>query len=176
MAQTGGNGLWRWLVGGLVGGGVLLGLLVAAYAIGYHRGERHAHGPEPASATTAPATTQPAETQPAATSPSTLSPAQALARGKKLYTADGCSGCHTLNGSASSGPTFKSLAGSKVALANGSTVTADDAYLAQSITDPDAQIVDGYQPGIMSAAAAGLDLKARPDDVQALVAFIDTRK
>ncbi len=55
-------------------------------------------------------------------------------------------------------------------------MTADAAYIEQSITDPDAQIVKGYQPGIMSAAVAGFDLSAKPDDVQALVAFIEAQK
>jgi cytochrome c2 len=68
-----------------------------------------------------------------------------------LYASLGCQGCHTLDGSKSSGPTFKGLAGSKVQLANGQTVTADDAYLLESILDPDKQIVKGYQPGVMSS-------------------------
>ena len=35
------DGLWRWLLGGLAAGGVILGLLIAAYAVGYHRGQHH---------------------------------------------------------------------------------------------------------------------------------------
>lgn len=181
MAQGSSDGLWRWLVGGLVGGAVLLGLLVAAYAIGYHRGEHHGRPTTAAPATTAPpapaapATTAAATTAPATTAAPPPSSAQAVARGRKLYESDACAGCHTLDGSASSGPTFKGLAGSRVALADGSTVTADDAYLERSITDPDAQIVKGYQSGIMSAAVSGFDFGAKAADVSALVAFIDAQ-
>ena len=57
-------------------------------------------------------------------------------------------------------------------LTDGSTVTADDAYLARAITDPDAQVVKGYQSGIMSAAIAAKGLGSKPSDVQALVAYI----
>ncbi|HVP75390.1 MAG TPA: cytochrome c [Gaiellaceae bacterium] len=180
MAQSqSGDGLGRWLLGGLVVGGIVLGLLVAAYAIGYHRGKDHARvvAPKPA-ATTTTTTPQPAPTttQAAPTTTSTASPAQLAARGKQLYTSDGCSACHSLSGSAGAGPTLKGLAGSSVALADGSTVTADAGYLARSITNPDAQVVKGYQPGVMSAAVASHDLSAKPADVQALVAFITAQR
>ena len=55
-------------------------------------------------------------------------------------------------------------------------VTADDAYLARSISDPDAQIVKGYRAGLMAAAIAGFDLAHKPDDIRALVAFIKSQK
>ena len=38
-AGGGSDGLWRWLVGGLVGGAVVLSLLVASYPIGHNRDE-----------------------------------------------------------------------------------------------------------------------------------------
>jgi cytochrome c oxidase subunit 2 len=71
--------------------------------------------------------------------------------GEGLYASLGCQGCHSLDGTKSSGPTFKGLAGSQVQLSNGQTVTADDAYLLESILDPDKLIVKGYQPGVMSS-------------------------
>jgi mono/diheme cytochrome c family protein len=71
--------------------------------------------------------------------------------GKDLYTSLGCLNCHTLDGSPSSGPTFKGLFGSKVKLTNGQTVMADEAYLLESILDPDKEIVQGYQPGGMTS-------------------------
>ena len=99
-----------------------------------------------------------------------------VARGKGLYTADGCSACHSLTGSSSVGPSFKDLAGSTVTLTSGQTVTADDAYLERSIADPDAQIVNGYRTGVMSAAIGSYDLNAKPNDIRALVAFIKSQK
>jgi len=177
MAQgQGGDGLMRWLLGGLVAGGIVLGLLIAAYAIGYHRGEAHARGGAAAPAATTAATTTESTPATTAASPGTTtaaaSPAELAARGKELYANDGCSACHSLTGSAGAGPTFKGLAGSSVALTDGTTVTADDAYLAQSVTDADAQVVKGYRPGIMPAAVAPYGFPGKPQDVQALVAFI----
>lgn len=171
----GGDGLWRWLVGGLAAGGVVLGLLIGAYAVGHHRGEDKKAAP-PATQTTAPqATTTAPATTTAAAGPVPVT-AALVARGKTLYSADGCAACHSLNGSAGAGPTLQGADGRSVELTDGTTVTADDAYLQTSITDPDAQIVKGYGPGVMSAAISGFDLTSKPNDVQALVAFIKTQK
>lgn len=74
------------------------------------------------------------------------------------------------------GPTVKGLAGNRVQLSDGSTVTADDAYLAKAITDPDAEIVNGYQKGIMAGAISSFGLANKPQDVAALVAFIKAQR
>ena len=50
--------------------------------------------------------------------PVTVTPAL-VARGKTLYTSDGCSACHSLTGAAGAGPSFKGLAGSTITLTNG---------------------------------------------------------
>jgi cytochrome c551/c552 len=175
------DGLWRWLLGGLLGGGAILGLLIAAYAIGYHRGQHH-HARTRASATSTAAT----PTTTAAPTSSTPSPAPApgpvqatpalVARGKALYSTDGCSACHSLTGTAGAGPSFKGVAGSKVMLETGQTITADDAYLQQSIASPDVQIVKGFRAGVMPAAIANYNLGGKLDDVRALVAFIKSQK
>jgi mono/diheme cytochrome c family protein len=167
------DGLGRWLVGGLAGGAAVLGLLIAAYAIGYSRGQDQAT-PKTGAVTTTSAST-------ATTSkPTTLGPVQVtpalVARGKALYTGDGCSGCHSLSGTPGAGPSFKGLAGGTSTLTTGQTITADDAYLERSIADPDAQIVKGYHQGIMAPAVEGLSLNAKPDDIRALVAFIKSQK
>ena len=163
VESTGSDGLVRWLIGGLVVGGIVLGLLVGSYEIGYHRGQTHARS----AATTA-----------APPSSTTTTPAGggAGARGEELFSSDGCSACHSLNGTKGVGPTVKGLAGSRVELSDGSTVTADDTYLAKSITDPDAQIVVGYQKGVMTAGVSSFGLNSKPDDVDALVAFIKTER
>jgi mono/diheme cytochrome c family protein len=169
------DGLWRWLLGGLAGGAVILGLLVAAYAIGYQRGHHHSatsatNAPPPATTTT-PTT----PSAPAGIGPVTVTPAL-VARGKTLYTSDSCSGCHSLNGTAGAGPSFKDLAGSSTTLDNGQTVMADDAYLERSIVDPNAQIVKGFHAGLMAPAIASFDLANKPDDIRALVAYIKSQK
>jgi mono/diheme cytochrome c family protein len=172
---TGADGLWRWLLGGLVGGGAILGLLVAAYAIGYHRGHE---GSTPAArnehATTSTAAPN-ASSKPAAIGTVTVTP-ELVERGKALYDANGCSGCHSLTGAAGAGPSFKDLAGGTSTLDNQQMVTADDAYLERSISEPDSQIVKGYRAGLMASAIAGFDLAHKPDDIRALVAFIKSQK
>jgi cytochrome c oxidase subunit II len=172
----GADGLWRWLVGGLIAGGAILGLLIGAYAVGHHRGEDSAAAPA-APQTTVPQTTTAAPTTTASAAAGPVPVTAALvARGKTLYSADGCIACHSLDGSAGAGPTLKGAGGRSVELADGTTVTAEDAYLQKSITDPDADIVKGYSAGIMSAATSGFDLTSKPDDVRALVAFLKSQK
>ena len=75
------------------------------------------------------------------------------AAGRQLAEQLGCQLCHSTNGSAGVGPTWLNLAGAQVKLADGRTVTADDAFLLRSILDPDAEIVSGYRPGVMSASS-----------------------
>ena len=167
------DGLWRWLVGGLVAGAVILGLAIAAYEFGYDQGRDHqAETVHPSVGTTS--TTPNTSPLPAA---ATVTPTPELvARGKALYSTDGCSACHSLTGAAGAGPTFKGLAGSTSTLANDQMITADDAYLQRSISDPDSQIVKSYRAGLMTPAIAGFDLSRKPDDIRALIAFIKSQK
>jgi cytochrome c oxidase subunit II len=114
-----------------------------------------------------------------ATSPPTVSPSPTqspsgnpalVAQGKSLSASLGCMSCHSIDGSAGIGPTWKGLSGSQVALTNGQTVSATDAYLLSSIQDPDAQIVAGYKAGIMSAVIKPGSVSAA--DAAALIAYI----
>jgi cytochrome c2 len=174
-SHAGSDRLLPWLIGGLIGGAIVLGLLIAAYEIGYHRGQHHAHtapSTAPAQTTSTATSTTPAA---GALGPVTVTPAL-VARGKTLYTADGCAACHSLTGAAGAGPSLKGIAGSQVALTNGSTVTADDAYLEQSITNADAKIVKGYGAGMMTAAIQSFNLAATPDDIRALIAYIKSQR
>lgn len=92
--------------------------------------------------------------------------------GEGLYASLGCQGCHSIDGSASSGPTFKGLFNSMVALSNGQKVKAEEQYLLDSILDPDKQIVKSYQPGVMSAAVPKGSVPQ--DQAQQLVDYIKT--
>jgi cytochrome c oxidase subunit II len=75
--------------------------------------------------------------------------ADPVARGQKWATAFGCQACHSVDGAKSVGPTWKALFGSQVELADGTTVAGDDAYLRNSIINPNAQIHTGFQPNLM---------------------------
>jgi cytochrome c oxidase subunit 2 len=110
-----------------------------------------------------------------ATTPTAQPPAPAselVSTGKGLYTSKGCNACHSLNGSRIVGPTWKGLAGSSVKLNNGSTVSADAAYLLASIENADKQIVAGYRPGVMSGTIPPGSVSVA--DAKALVAFIQS--
>ena len=65
--------------------------------------------------------------------------------GERLFTQLACVTCHFSDGKGR-GPSLNGVYGAKVLLADGSTVTADDAYIRESILLPQAKIVAGFQP------------------------------
>ncbi len=69
--------------------------------------------------------------------------------GRALYEKLACQTCHGVNGSGGGvGPKLENLMGSKVDLADGSRVIADENYIRESILKPNAKIVQGY-PAVM---------------------------
>jgi cytochrome c oxidase subunit 2 len=66
--------------------------------------------------------------------------------GKNVYEGKACNTCHSLDGSAKVGPSFKGLWGRQEALADGTTVTVDENYVRESVLQPNAKVVKGYQP------------------------------
>ncbi|HJR79426.1 MAG TPA: cytochrome c oxidase subunit II [Anaerolineales bacterium] len=70
-------------------------------------------------------------------------------RGQALVAANGCAACHSTTGTQGIGPTWRGLFGHEVPLADGTTVIADEAYLAESIHDPQAKIVEGFETQLM---------------------------
>lgn len=75
-----------------------------------------------------------------------------LERGHQLYQTMGCMACHSTDGAilGKTGPTWKGLYGSIRKLAGGKTAVADEDYLRESITNPDAKKLDGYEAGMPS--------------------------
>ncbi|HEX7973535.1 MAG TPA: cytochrome c oxidase subunit II [Anaerolineales bacterium] len=71
-----------------------------------------------------------------------LPPAQA---GEQLFTQMGCASCH-VSGAGTTAPSLNGLFGNPVTLADGSTVTADENYIRESILLPQRKIVAGYGP------------------------------
>lgn len=69
--------------------------------------------------------------------------------GKRLVAQNGCVACHSIDGSAGIGPTWKGLFGSQVPLADGSSAPGDEDYIAESIKNPNARIHAGFQPNAM---------------------------
>lgn len=156
---TGVIGLWLWTANTAAFGSAVFGApnQVAAGAPG-------------AVAAAAPSGAAP---KPGEAAPAGGQDAQLVARGQQLANQFGCLGCHTTTGQPSAGPTWKGLAGHEVTLDNGQTVVADDAYLRESITNPDAKIVKGFSRGVMSAAITPYATQLQqPDNLEALIAYI----
>ena len=65
--------------------------------------------------------------------------------GEKLFVEKACITCHVPNGTGRS-PSLNGMYGAQVLLADGSTVTADEGYIRESILQPNAKIVAGYLP------------------------------
>jgi cytochrome c oxidase subunit 2 len=68
-----------------------------------------------------------------------------VGRGELLVKNSGCLSCHTIDGSNKTGPTWLNLFGSQVKLSDGSVVTADEAYIENSILNPSSQFVAGFE-------------------------------
>ncbi|HTB20361.1 MAG TPA: cytochrome c, partial [Bryobacteraceae bacterium] len=69
-------------------------------------------------------------------------------QGERLFEQLGCSSCHLLDRQGR-GPIMRGVYGSRVQLTNSQTVMADDAYIRESILNPNAKIVAGYHPNVM---------------------------
>jgi cytochrome c1 len=100
--------------------------------------------------------------------------AAAIAAGKKAAEKYSCTGCHTITGAKSTGPTWKGLAGSTVHLIGGGTTTATDSYLVSVITDPSNLKVAGYDPGVMQEAIPAGEVSDA--EAKAIVAYIKSLK
>jgi cytochrome c oxidase subunit 2 len=81
-----------------------------------------------------------------------------VAQGQDLAQTQGCTACHTTNGIDMTGPSWKGVAD-----------TQTDDYIRQSILDPNADIVEGFQADLMPQDYAG---KLSDEDLDALVAYI----
>jgi cytochrome c oxidase subunit 2 len=66
--------------------------------------------------------------------------------GQQLFQSLGCVSCHGANGEGGRGPTLAGLFGRKVFLTNNQTLTADEAYIRESIENPAAKVVAGFNP------------------------------
>ena len=67
--------------------------------------------------------------------------------GKRVYLLYGCMACHSTEGSliGKVGPSWKGLFGSTRLFSDGTQAVADEVYLRQSIVDPSAKVVRGFE-------------------------------
>ena len=67
--------------------------------------------------------------------------------GRRLAELLGCAACHSNDGTTvgKAGPTWKGLYGQEVEFADRTKAVADEAYLRQSIREPSAKVVRGFE-------------------------------
>ena len=66
--------------------------------------------------------------------------------GDVLYKRFGCNTCHSLDGTTGNGPSFKNIFGKKEELEDGTLQLVDDNYLRESILEPKAKVLKGFEP------------------------------
>jgi glucose/arabinose dehydrogenase/mono/diheme cytochrome c family protein len=97
--------------------------------------------------------------------------------GRRLYQASGCAACHSTGATIVTmvGPTWKGLYGQSRTFANrAAPVIADDGYLRESILEPAAKIVAGYERGDVSMPSyAGV---LTDTQIDALILYIKSLK
>lgn len=93
--------------------------------------------------------------------------------GQQLAQQFGCPVCHSTDGTKGQGPTWQHLYQSTVSLSDGTKVVADEKYINNSITNPNMQIVSGFQPNVMPQTF-GKTLDAA--QLQAIIAYIESLK
>ena len=86
--------------------------------------------------------------------------------GQNLALLKGCASCHSIDDTTKIAPPWRGLYGSQVELNDGSFITADEAYLIESIKEPNAKIIMGYTRGAMPP------ISLTDDEINALVAYI----
>jgi cytochrome c oxidase subunit II len=100
----------------------------------------------------------------------TAPPASPAAAGEALFQAQGCGSCHAA-GAEQRGPQLAGLFGTTVHFEGGGTTVADENYLRESILDPQAHLVAGYQ-AIMPTYQGLLS----EENLMQLIAYLKTLK
>jgi mono/diheme cytochrome c family protein len=122
-------------------------------------------GEEEAAAETT--TTTATATAPTTTVPTTVAQQGDAAAGKKLFVSAGCSGCHTFapaGSTATVGPDLDNVSSDAQKANRGSL----EQYVTESIEDPNAYVVPGFQPNVMPSFGSTL----KSAQVADLVAFV----
>jgi cytochrome c551/c552 len=146
-------------------------LLFPAGLIGYAVGHDTSPTPRTVTVTTgaAPAQTTTAAAAPTTTAATTTAAAApSTAAGKAIFVSTGCGACHTLAAAGTTGTVGPNLDGAPEKDAKADKM-ALDAFVKQSIVDPNAFISPGYPKGVMPQTFATSLGAAK---IAALVAFI----
>lgn len=91
--------------------------------------------------------------------------------GEKLYNTKGCKTCHTTDGATLVGPSWKGLYGSTRQFEDGTSATADENYILNSINDPMGQVVKGFPPSMPTYQGQMQDW-----EINAIIEYMKTLK
>lgn len=97
-----------------------------------------------------------------------MPPAEA---GLKLFELRGCKQCHSVDGSRMTGPSFKGLFGNARNFTAGGDVTADENYIRESILNPSAKVVKGFE-NVMPTYQG----RMKDNEITAIIEYIKTLK
>jgi cytochrome c oxidase subunit 2 len=93
-----------------------------------------------------------------------LTPVEA---GQILYSRRGCAQCHSVDGTAMVGPSFKNAFGSHQMMTSGEEILVDENYIRESILEPQAKVRSGYR-AVMPTYKGQL----KDEEISALIQFI----
>ena len=88
--------------------------------------------------------------------------------GREVAESNGCFACHSLDGTQVVGPTWQGLWGKNIPMEDGTTALADADYIAESIRDPAAKLVEGFAPVMIPYDEDTIS----EADLQALIVFL----
>jgi cytochrome c2 len=96
--------------------------------------------------------------------------------GRRVTELMGCVACHSQDGSTLGkiGPSWKGLFGRRRVFADGSEVVADEAYVRQSIREPSARVVKGFEKS--DAGMPSYEGVITDGQIKAVVLYLKTLK
>jgi cytochrome c oxidase subunit 2 len=89
-------------------------------------------------------------------------------RGQQIAESFACTSCHSTTGEVVIGPSWLNLYGGTVTLDDGTEVVVDEAYVQESILNPPAKLVEGFE-AVMPTFSGISD-----EDIQDIIAFMAT--
>jgi cytochrome c oxidase subunit II len=95
--------------------------------------------------------------------------------GLTLIKQNACTGCHSLDGSKGTGPTLYGVFDTTITVIEDEKekeVIVDEIYIRRSLFDPDAEVVKGFQSGLMKSYKGVI----KNDDVKKITEYLKTLK
>jgi cytochrome c oxidase subunit 2 len=93
-------------------------------------------------------------------------------RGEQIAVVKGCNACHTVDGTQLVGPSYKGLFGkTETVITDGQPreIVVDEEYIRRSILEPNADLVEGFQPLMPPQAMTD-------EEIEAVIEYIKTMK